>query len=93
MIVVKSKYGMAAKAASIQLTLEDLKHIMLLHSWNTDHQNIQYILSINPSDLQGDTSGCDEPPVDFNTTVLIWPGLARQKRNFCFEVNGRFVTT
>ena len=21
---------------------------------------------------------------------LVWPGLARLKRNFCFEVNGRF---
>ena len=24
---------------------------------------------------------------------LTWPGLDRPKRNFCFEVNGRFCTT
>ena len=48
--------------------------------------------------LQGDTSGCDEPPVDIKTTVLFrpvlaWPGLARPIRNFCYYVKGRFVTT
>ena len=25
--------------------------------------------------IQGDTSGCDEPPVDFKTRVPFWPGL------------------
>ena len=46
--------------------------------------------------VQGDTSGCDEPPVDFKTKVTLWPrrpGQARPKRNFCFYLNGRFVTT
>ena len=33
--------------------------------------------------IQGDTSGC----------VPFGPGLAKPKRNFDFEVNGRFVTT
>ena len=43
--------------------------------------------------VQGDTSGCGETPVDTKTTVLFYPGLARPKRNFCFEVKGRFATT
>ena len=25
--------------------------------------------------IQGDTSGCAKPPVDFKTKVLFWPGL------------------
>ena len=25
-------------------------------------------------ELQGDTSGCAKPPVDFKTKVLLWPG-------------------
>ena len=47
-------------------------------------------------DLQGDTSGCDEPPIDFKTKVpfgLVCPGLARPKHNFCYVVNRRLVTT
>ena len=28
------------------------------------------------SRLQGDTSGCDEPPVDFTTKVPLWPCLS-----------------
>ena len=43
--------------------------------------------------VQGDTSGGDEPPVDVKTKVLFCPVLARPKQNFCFDVNGRFVTT
>ena len=27
--------------------------------------------------VQGDTSGCDEPPTDFKTKVPFWPGLSR----------------
>ena len=27
--------------------------------------------------VQGDTSGYDEPPVDFRSKVLFWPGLSR----------------
>ena len=26
--------------------------------------------------VQGDTSGCDKPPVDFKTEVSFWPGLS-----------------
>ena len=46
--------------------------------------------------LQGDHSACAKPPVDFTTKVPLWPSLpwpARPKRNFCFEVNGRFCTS
>ena len=43
--------------------------------------------------IQGDPSRCAKPPVDFKTKVLYWTGLARQKRNIYFEVNGRFCTT
>ena len=48
------------------------------------------------SDLQGDTSGCGEPPVDIKTTVPFWPGLSwpgQAKQNFSYDVNGRFATT
>ena len=31
--------------------------------------------------IQGDTSDCAKPPVDFKTKVLFWPGLA------CFGQN------
>ena len=41
--------------------------------------------------IQGDPSRCAKLPVNFK--VLFWPGLARPKRNFCFEVNERFWTT
>ena len=27
--------------------------------------------------VQGDTSGCDEPPVDFKSKVPFWPNQAR----------------
>ena len=43
--------------------------------------------------LQGDKSGCVEHPVDIITTLPFWPGLAWPKRNFCYDVNGRFATT
>ena len=43
--------------------------------------------------VQGDHSTCSKPPVDFKTKVPFWPGQDRPKRNFSFEVNGRFVTT
>ena len=48
--------------------------------------------------IQGDTSDCGEPPVDFRTKVpfgLACPGAgeARPKRNFCFDVNGKFEST
>ena len=45
--------------------------------------------------LQGDPSPCAKPPVDFKSKVpfgLVCPGLARPKRSFTFEVNGRFCT-
>ena len=31
--------------------------------------------NIYPLRLQGDTSHCAKPPVDFKTKVLFWPGL------------------
>ena len=31
---------------------------------------------VNGDCVQGDTSGCDEPPVDFITKVPFWPGLS-----------------
>ena len=43
--------------------------------------------------VQGDTSGCAKPPVDFKTKVLFWPCLAWPKQNLCFEVNERLCTT
>ena len=43
--------------------------------------------------VQGDHSTYTKPPVNFKTKVLLWPGLARQKPNFCFEVNRRFWTS
>ena len=30
--------------------------------------------------VQGDTSGCGETPVDIKTTVTFWPGLAGQAK-------------
>ena len=30
--------------------------------------------------VQGDTSGCGEPPVDFKTKVLFWPGPCKLSR-------------
>ena len=44
---------------------------------------------------QGDPSPCAKPPVDLKSKVLFGlacPGLANPKRNFTFEVNGRFCT-
>ena len=38
--------------------------------------------SVDMERLQGDTSGCDEPPVDFKTKVPFWPGLARMELVF-----------
>ena len=46
--------------------------------------------------VQSDNSGCDKPPVDIKTKVLFClarSGQARPKRDVCFDVNGRFVTT
>ena len=34
--------------------------------------------------VQGDTSRCPKPPVDFKTKVSFWPGMAMAWRNFCF---------
>ena len=43
--------------------------------------------------IQGDTSGCAKPSIDFKTKVPFLPGLDRPKRNFCCEVNRWFCTT
>ena len=43
--------------------------------------------------IQSDHPTCSKPPIDFKPKFrfgLTWPDLARSKRNFCFEVNGRF---
>ena len=54
-------------------------------------QNSASFQSVSQSFVQGDTSGSAKSPVDFIPKVPFWPGLARPKRNFCFEVNGRFA--
>ena len=48
--------------------------------------------------LQGDTSRWFKPHVDIKTKAPLWPGLAwpdlaRPKRHFWFDVNGRFEST
>ena len=43
--------------------------------------------------IQGDTSGCAKPSIDFKTKVPFLPGLDRPKRNFCCEVNWMFWTS
>ena len=43
--------------------------------------------------IQGDHSGCDKPPIDTDTNVAFWYKLLIIKRNFRFDVNGRFDTT
>ena len=61
------------------------------------HDICRWVVKLICQDLyvQGDTSCCLKPPVDFKTKVPFWSGQARtgqarSKRNFCFEVNGRF---
>ena len=43
--------------------------------------------------VQGDHSSCDKPHIDTKTNVAFYCKLLILKRNFCFDVNGRFVTT
>ena len=43
--------------------------------------------------VQGDHSGSVKPPVDTKTKVAFYYIGLILKQNFCFEVNGRFVTT
>ena len=43
--------------------------------------------------LQGDHSGCVKPPIDTKTKVAFQYMVLILKRNFCFDVNGRFDTT
>ena len=59
----------------------------------TNILSVVHPAQLTPSYIQGDTSGCDEPPVDIKTKVPFWPGQARPKRKICFEVNWRFGTT
>ena len=33
-----------------------------------------------PAQVQGDTSGCAKPPVDFKTKVLLWPARSGQPK-------------
>ena len=57
------------------------------------HQPREHPRHHEGSTLQGDHSGCVEPPVDFITKVLFYYEAHVLKRNLCFEVNRRFVTT
>ena len=43
--------------------------------WNT---SLLFLRGFTESfgEVKGDTSGCGEPPVDFKTKVLFWPGLS-----------------
>ena len=41
--------------------------------------------------IQGDTLGCAKLPVFWPDWA--WPGLAKPKQSFCFEVKWRFCTT
>ena len=43
--------------------------------------------------IQGDTSRCAKPPVDFETKVPLWPGKARpgQNRTSVLESTGGFA--
>ena len=34
--------------------------------------------------IQGDTSGCAKPPIDFKTKFPLWPGQARPGQNGFF---------
>ena len=54
--------------------------------------------------IQGDTSRCAKPPVDFKTKVPFWPGLAKAELLFssqqevwhnmmCHPVEGRITDT
>ena len=40
--------------------------------------------------IQGDTSGCAKPPVDFKTKVPFWPGLVLRNL-MCRPVIGKFM--
>ena len=52
-------------------------------SWLTDTEGANYTAASIPGNykshliVHGDTSGCDEPPVDFKTKVPLWPGQTR----------------
>ena len=63
----------------------------LLNSFSPSPTCRQNLYCLSPE--QGDTAGSSKPPVDFKTKVPLWPDQARPKRNFCFEVHGRFGTT
>ena len=44
-------------------------------------------------EVQGDTSRCAKPPIDFKTKDLLWPGLARpgQRETFVLKSTGGFA--
>ena len=48
---------------------------------------------LNLSNIQGDTSGCAKPPIDFKTKVQLWPGQARigQSGTFDLKSSGGFA--
>ena len=48
------------------------------------------ISSILDYRIQGDHSGCSQPPVDIKTKVPFQYEAYLLKRNFCFDVNRRF---
>ena len=53
---------------------------------------LQFIQCITPSDIQGDHSGCSQPPIDIKTKVAFQYKPLILKHNFCFLVNGRLGT-
>ena len=44
-------------------------------SVNSVKQPLGVRYALQRTSLQGDTSGCDEPPADLKTKVPYWPGL------------------
>ena len=54
---------------------------------------LEEVRNTHSTEVQGDHSGCDKPPVDIKAKVLFeYMGLTL-KRNFCCDVSRRFVTT
>ena len=71
------------------------KSSKILHNSSSEYRafKVGYFHDIVRSIVQRDHSTCSKPPKTSNQKFrfgLAWPGLARPKRNFCFEVNGRF---
>ena len=63
--------------AAMTLTIVDAVATVAnnINSNNNNNNNQVYVT------VQGDTSGCGEPPVDIKTTVPFWPGVAWPGQN------------